>query len=94
MKTTMSPPTTDYTLYADLTSGKKVGTVTLPVYEVKPQAIVHGDVIYLPGNYYPYKTYHAVSLVHVADSEEFTPATAEVETPAAPATPEEAILAN
>jgi len=79
MKTTMTPLTAEYTLFADRTSGKKVGTVTLPMYEDKPQAIVHGDVIYLPGNIYPYKSYHAVELVHVADSEEFTPFEAEPE---------------
>ena len=88
MKTTMTPTTTEYTLYADGTSGKKVGTVTLPVYDDKPQAIVHNDVIYLPSGRYPYTDYRAVSLVHVVDPEEF------IEFEAPPAHTEQATLAS
>jgi len=85
MKTTMTPTTAEYTLYADGTSGKKVGTVILPVYEDKPQAIVHNDVIYLPSGHYPYRNYHAVSLVHVATDSEFTPFESEPIYPTLPA---------
>lgn len=71
MKTNMTPATVDYKLHSAY--GSEFAIVTLPVYEDKPNAIVHDDVIYLPTGYYPYTDYRAVRFIHVVTAVEFNP---------------------
>jgi hypothetical protein len=76
MKTTCTPKQTIVRLFADRTSSKEVGQLTLPDYEPMPKAIVFNDVIYTNDDRYSYSRdkYHAVELIHVAVDSEFTAA--------------------